>query len=330
MSANVIIFEGQYMADQVRNLDNAKQLTEEAIGIIKKANQHRNWKCKETAEINNSLNNISNKLQHIDTGIMRTANALGRGLRSFTELEQRSEGQADKLSTNMREQYGFSAQVRGSGKDETINLPITEIPKVEDNFIVKAIKGTTKNIIQGLGTVLGTAIGAIGNCIHKAGEGFTTDIKDALLIPMFNIFKSSYECTEAIKKQSWDKMGQSILKIASNSASLLANALTFGHAGNIGSVTDKMAKAMDTVSDVVTVADSANLSIMSAQNLTSQNINGFEENLNDVVGLVTDVATPFGLDQTILQGVKGAFDGAKDGATVGNNIATMLCNFLGL
>ena len=328
MSANVIIFEGQYMADLIRNMDKAKQLTEEAMNIIKKANQHRNWKCKETAEINDSLNTISNSVQKLNAGITDTALALGDGLRDFHELEQRSESQANGLSDNMRERYGFSASVRG--KDDNTNLPVTEIPKKEDNFIIKAIKGTAKNIIQGLGTALGTAIGAIGNCIYKTGEGFTADVKDALITPMYNIFKSSYDFAEAIKKQSWDQMGQSILKIASNSASLLANALTLGHAGNIGGVTDKMAKTMDKVSDITTYADSANLSIMSAQNLTSLNIEGFETNLNDVAGLVTDVAAPFGLDQTILQGVKGAFDGAKDGATVGNNIATMLCNFLGL
>ena len=127
MSANLIIFEGQYMADQVRNLDKAKQLTEDAMNIIKKANQHRNWKCKEIAEINNSLASISNNVQRLNTGIMRTALALGGGLRSFTELEQRSEGQADRLSNNLREKYGFSAS-NYSAKDEKISLPVTPIP----------------------------------------------------------------------------------------------------------------------------------------------------------------------------------------------------------
>ena len=76
MSANVIIFEGQYIADLIRNMDKAKQLTEEAMGIIKKANQHRNWKCKETTEINNSLDTISNRVQRLNIGMMRTNIAL--------------------------------------------------------------------------------------------------------------------------------------------------------------------------------------------------------------------------------------------------------------
>ena len=133
MSANVIIFEGQYMADQVRNLDKAKQLTEEAMEIIKKANQHRNWKCKETTEISNNLSTISNRVQRLNLGIMRTANALGRGLRSFTELEQRSEGQADRLSNNLREKYGFSAS-NYSTQGEKISLPVTPIPYDKNSF----------------------------------------------------------------------------------------------------------------------------------------------------------------------------------------------------
>lgn len=326
MSASIIVFDAQYTDEIVTNIEKANTLIDEAVSTLKHASSHRGWRCPEVREINNSFETISSKLKRLDRGLSATAHALAKGQERFNMLEARSERQTDKLSENLREQYGFSASVHG--KDETTNLPVTEVPKVEDNFIVKAIKGTAKNIIQGLGTVLGTAIGAISNCINKAGEGFLQDVKDALVTPMINIFQASYDCTEAIKKQSWDKMGQSILKIASNSASLLANALTLGHAGNVGGVTDKMAKTMDKVGDIVTYADSANLSIMSAQNLTSQNIEGFEANLNDVVGLVTDVATP--LDQTILQGVKGAFDGAKDGATVGRNIATMLCNFLGL
>ena len=46
--------------------------------------------------------------------------------------------------------------------------------------------------------------------------------------------------------------------------------------------------------------------------------------------MITDSLVPFGLDETLMQGVKGALGGAKDGATVGYNLATMLCNFLGL
>ena len=86
----------------------------------------------------------------------------------------------------------------------------------------------------------------------------------------------------------------------------------------------------DKIGDISTIADSANVSIMSAQNLVAQDSEAFKANLDDVVGLVTDAAAPFGLDQTILQGVQGAVSGAKDGAEAGYNIANVLCSLLRL
>ena len=137
MSANLIIFEGQYMADLIRNMDKAKQLTEDAVNIIKKANQHRNWKCKETTEINSKLDIISSKVQQLNTGIMRTALALGGGLRSFTELEQRSETQANNLSNNLKESYGFEATDRKTGDNS--NIATTLIPAIPAGKITVSV-----------------------------------------------------------------------------------------------------------------------------------------------------------------------------------------------
>ena len=126
MSANVIIFEGQYMADNMRNIDHAKKLTEEAIEILKKASAHRHWKCRETANIDNMLGTISNRLGRLDMGIVRTGIALGRGLVSVTELEQRSQTQANTLSDSLKNNYGFTAQDKNTGADTT--LPVMMIP----------------------------------------------------------------------------------------------------------------------------------------------------------------------------------------------------------
>lgn len=137
MSANVIIFEGQYMADLMRNMDKAKQLTEEAMGIIKKANQHRNWKCKETAEINNNLDTISNRIQRLNTGIMRTNIALGKGLQAFHELEQRSETQASTLSSNLKNNYGFDATDARTGANAIVAT--TMIPAIQGGKITVSV-----------------------------------------------------------------------------------------------------------------------------------------------------------------------------------------------
>lgn len=140
MSANIIIFDSQYIADQIRNIDKAKTLAEEAIGIIKKANQHRNWKCSETAQIENALNNMLNKLGRLNTGIMETANALSRGLRGFTELEQRAVKQANSMANTLKNNYGFEASTYGQEDKE--NLPVTLIPVV--NLIKPILSGLDK------------------------------------------------------------------------------------------------------------------------------------------------------------------------------------------
>lgn len=134
MSANLIIFEGQYMADLIRNMNKAQQLTEEAMSVIKKANQHRNWKCKETTEISSSLDTISNRVQRLNTGIMRTTIALGNGLRAFHELEQRSETQANTLSSNLQNNYGFEATDRNTGTNAIVATTI--IPAIQGGIKV--------------------------------------------------------------------------------------------------------------------------------------------------------------------------------------------------
>ena len=326
MSAQIIIFDEQYTGEIVKNINQAGTLINEALNTLRRASEHRAWQCPEVKNINDNIDNISSRLKRLDRGLTATANALKRGQERFVNLETRSDRQVAKLSENLREKYGFSASVRG--KNETTNLPVTEIPQKKDSWISQIIKGSLKNTIKGVGTLIGTVAGALGNGINKAAEGFITDVKDAFITPMVNIFQASYSLRETLSEPPYDDTAQALLKIASNSAGLLANAITLGGAGKLVSVTEKVTSIGDKIGDITTYADAANISITSAQNLTSGNIEEFQSNLNDVVGLVTDTITP--LDQTILQGVEGMFTGAKSGAEVGYNFSNVLCTLLGL
>ena len=335
MSANIIVFDSQYTAEVVKNIEKANGLIDDAVNILKHARSHRLWQCPEVSEINNSIETLSSKLKRLDRGLSATANALNRGQERFSMLETRSQQQADKLSEKLREKYGFSASVHG--KNETTNLPVTEIPRREDNFIIKALKGTAKNIIQGLGTAFGTVIGFLSNGINKAGEGFLTDVKEALIDPMINIFKGGYQLGEAFKHQSLSEAGSALATIATNSVGLIASVAGLGSDFNA-------VKNLDNLPQGAKLLNYANGRAYDfTKNLADTNLDPDEQMKNIEIPLsegtnpdavfskmITDSLVPFGLDETLIQGVEGAFGGAKDGAKVGYNLATMLCNFLGL
>ena len=143
MSANIITFDSQYIADQMRGIDKAKSLVEEAMTLIKNASKHRNWQCNESTEIDNSLQTIANSLNRLNMGIIQTGNALRKGLVSFTELEERAITQADSLSSNLQNTYGFSASNYGqSGKT---NLPVSQVPNYDTNIPVHATVNMNNN-----------------------------------------------------------------------------------------------------------------------------------------------------------------------------------------
>ena len=122
MSENIIIFDGQYIADQIRNINKAQQLTEEAIDFIKKASQHKNWKCSETVEINNSLFMISSRLRRLDTKITQTGSVLEKSRENFTELENRYNEQANSIESKIQDINGFNT-------NKSI-LPVIIIPTI--------------------------------------------------------------------------------------------------------------------------------------------------------------------------------------------------------
>ena len=222
MSANIIIFDSQYTDDQIKKINNAGKCLEEATQILQRSGSHRIWQCKEVKNINDSLDNINSNLKKFNRGVTAASQALNRSRERFNILETRSQRESEKLSDNLRNQYGFNASVRG--KDGITNLPVTEVPKKEDSFIVQAIKGTAKNIIMGLGTTIGTALGGLVNGINKAAEGFLTDVKDAVITPMVNIFQASYSLRGTITEQRFDDVVKAIKTIFASSASLIATA----------------------------------------------------------------------------------------------------------
>ena len=130
MSANVIIFDGLYTADQMRNIDKAKNLVEEATQDIKRTIGSHSWKCPEARTIDSGLESAASKLTHLNQGLIRTGIALGNGLKGFHELEERSASQADGLANDLKARYGVEAAAYGQGGSE--NLPVTNIPEVNN------------------------------------------------------------------------------------------------------------------------------------------------------------------------------------------------------
>ena len=131
MSASLIIFETEYISEQINNINKAKSLVEEAESILRKTSQHRNWQCREVTEINNGLNTIFHDVRGIESGITSTGEVLNKALSAFTDLEERAVKNADKLSNDLRNNYGFSASIYG--QSENSNLPVTQVPYYEDN-----------------------------------------------------------------------------------------------------------------------------------------------------------------------------------------------------
>ena len=155
MSANVIIFDGMYTADQMRNIDKAKNLVEEATRDIKRTMGSHSWKCPEARTIDSGLESAASKLTRLNQGLIRTGIALGNGLKGFHELEERSASQADGLANTLKEKTGITATDRTDGGETTLGTTIipgigaesagvaAQIHKLKD-FIDEILKGIEK------------------------------------------------------------------------------------------------------------------------------------------------------------------------------------------
>lgn len=134
MSANQIVFDAEYTSQQVKNLERARSMLEEAIGILKKASAHEGWKCPEVRNISNGLGTINSRLGRLNSGMEVTARVLSNGMQRFQELESRSEMQVHSLSENLREKHGFTGS--NYGQNDQTNLPVTLIPQIMNSITI--------------------------------------------------------------------------------------------------------------------------------------------------------------------------------------------------
>ena len=148
MSANMIVFDAEYTRQQENNLDKARRMLDEAIGILRKANAHRGWRCPEVSRINDRFDTINKKLGQLNNGMSDTIRVLNRGIQRFQELESRAESQVNNLSVNLQENYGSTASIYGSQGEET-KVPVTQVPVIENGISV------TKSIFSWLDKVKG-------------------------------------------------------------------------------------------------------------------------------------------------------------------------------
>lgn len=126
MPANQIVFDTEYMSQQVKNLESARLTLEEAIRTLKQAGAHEGWRCPEVRNVRNRLDNIKSKLGRLNNGIGAAERALNNGIMRFIALEGSSVIQANSLSDNLREQHGFTGS--NYGQNDQANLPVTYIP----------------------------------------------------------------------------------------------------------------------------------------------------------------------------------------------------------
>ncbi len=334
MSENLIIFDEQYVAEQIKRISQAQKLVEEALNIIRKANQHKTWQCEERYKIDESMNILSNRLNRVNMGIIRTANALGRGFKSFLELESRSETQAQTLSNNLVNNNGFQATNYKRETDaKIINVPVTQVPISSDSFEAKAgVKKFMRDAIQGSVSFITTIAGAVGNGVNKAAEGFLTDVKEAFIEPAVNIFKASYSLLPSLKEPPYDDTAEALLSIASNSVSLIGTTLTLGGGladrgikGQLNNLSENTMNIADKYSNVSTI-----YGIGENIGQAVKNPNQSEDSANKIMEMLAEELVPFGLDKTLFYGIEGIQEGAKAGAETSKYISDFICNFLGL
>ena len=339
MPSNVIVFDSQYTSDQVKNIERAQQVLEEAIKTLKNASAHTGWKCPEREQINTSMGNITKKLGNLNQGIEQTAQALTKATQRFHDLETRADDQTNSLSGNLKQQNGFPAPTRG--KNGTTNLPVTQVPANNNTFdIGKTLKGFARNAIKTACTGLGGLIGAVKNGVEGITSGFIADVKEGIIDKCVNIFQSSYNLRETLAEPPYDDTAREVINIVVNAVGLLGTVTglqgeveVFKDLGSLSNVSnkDKLLKLVTSkqeelsgkFSEILTDSDAAEEEIY----FSASEGEGADEVLTK---LITETVVPFGLDETLIQGVQGIGEGAKTGGEVGNTLGDMICNFLGL
>ena len=115
MPSNLIIFDAEYVAELTSRMNTACDLMAEAVSSLRSAQSHENWKCKERNRIIESFDELNQKLGRLDTGVNETTRILGGSVSRFAALESQYESQAEGLSDELTNNYGFRATVRSEG-----------------------------------------------------------------------------------------------------------------------------------------------------------------------------------------------------------------------
>ena len=126
MPANVIIFDAAYIAEMTSGMNIACTLVNEAVNFLRRASLHEGWKCKECVKISENLDDLNIRLGRLDEGVNETTRILGGSVSRFEALEERYRTQAESLSDDLRNNYGFQASgYSPSGQNTTTTTTTT-------------------------------------------------------------------------------------------------------------------------------------------------------------------------------------------------------------
>lgn len=116
MPANLIIFDADYVSELTSKMNEACTLVDEAVAALKQASLHEGWKCKENTRISADLDDLNIRLGRLDNGVNETVRVLGGSISRFAELEAKYETQANSLSDDLTNNYGFQASTHESSR----------------------------------------------------------------------------------------------------------------------------------------------------------------------------------------------------------------------
>ena len=213
MAANIITFESEYMRECAKNAENAKRLVEEARTSLKRANRHDGWRCPERSTINNSLSDLSTRIDRIIKGLNETASALTKGAGQFSDLESRAQNEEIRVYNQLKKTWAFEA-TKWDGSQTT--LPTTSIPdylKQRAEFLINKMKDPVflaRMITHLVGTVGGFALFGLADCaITVAGAVLTP------LDMLFELANVVYKVAPSIPSGNREEIARSLLLAAS-------------------------------------------------------------------------------------------------------------------
>jgi hypothetical protein len=132
MASSIVTFDSDYIRERAKIVAEAKKLLDDARASLRKAHRHDGWNCKERDAINDSVNDLSSKVDKIGAGLEQLSSKLSGGADRFAELERRAVSQESELSANLLKEYGFEGQnwtPGGNGQEsgEVVTNPLPPI-----------------------------------------------------------------------------------------------------------------------------------------------------------------------------------------------------------